>query len=286
MTGILSAFAVLAGLGVVFGAVLALAGKVFAVEEDPRLEPLTEALPGANCGGCGFSGCGAYAAAVLKGEALPGACPVGGESVARAMGQILGVTVEASERCVALVKCSGYEGHAQKRYEYDGLSDCLAASRLPGGGPNECPYGCLGFGTCVKACPFGAMSVKDGVATVNHELCVGCMKCAEACPRDLIVKVPYSADVTVACHSQEKGAALRQYCDIGCIGCKICEKTCEHDAIHVVDNLARIDYSKCVSCGQCAPKCPRHLIRDARLNTENETQPIPAPVSRYSDTEE
>lgn len=281
---ILFAFAVLAGLGVLFGAVLAVAGKVFAVEEDPRLEPLTEALPGANCGGCGFSGCAAYAQAVLKGEAEPGRCPVGGAEVAKAMGDILGVVVQEQERCVALVKCSGYEGHAQKKYDYDGLADCHAASRLPGGGPNECPHGCLGFGSCVKACPFGAMSVKNGVATVNHEKCVGCMVCADACPRDLIIKVPYSADITVACNSKEKGAALRKYCDIGCLGCHLCEKACEHDAIHVVDNLARIDYSKCVSCGLCAAKCPRHLIRDARLNREHD-EPVPVSDSKYSDTD-
>ncbi len=279
---IIYALLVLAGLGVVFGAVLAVAGKVFAVEEDPRLEPLTEALPGANCGGCGFSGCGAYAQAVLQGKAKPGMCPVGGAEVGKAMGEILGVVVEEPERCVALVKCSGFEGHAQKKYDYDGLSDCLAASRLPGGGPNECPNGCLGFGTCVKACPFGAMSVKNGVAMVDHETCVGCMKCADACPRDLIVRVPYSADITVACNSQAKGATLRKYCDIGCIGCMICEKTCEHDAIHVVDNLARIDYSKCVSCGLCAAKCPRHLIRDARLNKEHD-EPVPVSDSKWSD---
>ncbi len=279
---IIYALLVLAGLGVVFGAVLAVAGKVFAVEEDPRLEPLTEALPGANCGGCGFSGCGAYAQAVLQGKAKPGMCPVGGAEVGKAMGEILGVVVEEPERCVALVKCSGFEGHARKKYDYDGLSDCLAASRLPGGGPNECPHGCLGFGTCVKACPFGAMRVKNGVATVDHEICVGCMKCADACPRGLIVKVPYSADITVACNSQEKGAALRKYCDIGCIGCMICEKTCQHDAIHVVDNLARIDYSKCVSCGLCAAKCPRHLIRDARLNKEHD-EPVPVSDSKWSD---
>ena len=280
--GILFALAVLAGLGVVFGAVLAIAGKVFAVEEDPRLEPLTEALPGANCGGCGFSGCAAYASAVLKGEAAPGGCPAGGAPVAKAMGEILGISVAEPERSVALVKCSGYYDQAKKKYDYDGIADCKAAVRLPGGGPNECPYGCLGFGSCVKACPFGAMSVKNGVATVNHEICVGCMKCAAACPKGLIVKVPYAADITVACSSQEKGVALRKYCDIGCIGCKICEKTCEHDAIHVEDNLARIDYSKCISCGQCVPKCPRHLIRDARLNKEHDEE-LPAAVSKYAD---
>ena len=148
---------------------------------------------------------------------------------------------------------------------YGGSLEFVLASLLLGGGPNACAYGCLGFGSCVKACPFGAMSIQDGVAHVDHELCVGCMKCAEACPKNLIIKVPYAAQVTVPCNSQEKGAALRKYCDVGCIGCKICEKACEHDAIHVVDNLARIDYTKCTSCGQCVAKCPRHLIQDARL---------------------
>lgn len=282
MNTVIICVAILGIMGGIFGLVLAIASKVFAVKTDPREEAIVECLPGANCGGCGYAGCAGYAAAVVKGEAPVNSCAAGGNAVAAKIAAIMGVEAGETERSVALVKCSGYTGHAAKRYEYVGLADCHAAAMALGGGPNECPYGCLGFGSCVKACPFGAMSVRDGVAHVDHEICVGCMKCAEACPRNLIVKVPYHADVTVACNSQEKGGALRKYCDIGCIGCKICEKTCEHDAIHVIDNLARIDYSKCISCGQCAPKCPRHLIRDARLNTENETQPIPPSVSRYA----
>lgn len=274
--------AILGGLGLIFGLVLGFAAKKFHVEVDPREEAILGCLPGANCGGCGFAGCGGYAAAVVKGEAPVNKCAAGGADVAAQVAEIMGVDAGSAERCVALVKCSGFVGRAQKKYEYAGIQDCRSASLLPGGGPNECPYGCLGFGSCEAACPFGAIHVRDGVARVDHEKCVGCMTCASACPKQLIVKVPYSADVTVACSSKEKGPALRKYCDIGCIGCKICEKTCEHDAIHVVDNVAVIDYSKCVSCGQCAPKCPRHLIRDARLNTENETQPIPASDSKYA----
>lgn len=274
--------AILGGLGLIFGLVLGFAAKKFYVQVDPREEAILGCLPGANCGGCGFAGCGGYASAVVKGEAPVNKCAAGGADVAAKVAEIMGVDAGSSERCVALVKCSGFVGHAQKKYEYAGIQDCRSASLLPGGGPNECPYGCLGFGSCEAACPFGAIHVRDGVARVDHEKCVGCMTCAAACPKQLIVKVPYSADVTVACASREKGAALRKYCDIGCIGCKICEKTCEHDAIHVVDNVAVIDYSKCVSCGQCAPKCPRHLIRDARLNTENETKPIPASDSKYA----
>ncbi len=283
MINVLYAVAVLGALAIVFGAVLAFAAKKFAVETDPRQDAILEVLPGANCGGCGYPGCSGYASAVVAGDAATNCCAAGGSEVAAKVAAIMGVEAQATERSVALVKCSGFTGHATKKFIYEGIDDCVAAMRLGGNlGPNECPHGCLGFGTCVTACPFGAISVRDGVARVDHEKCVGCMACASACPKHIIVKVPYSADVTVACSSVEKGAALRKYCDIGCIGCKICEKTCEYDAIHVIDNLARIDYSKCVSCGQCAPKCPRHLIRDARLNTENETQPIPPSVSKYA----
>ena len=265
MTTVIIAVVVLAVLGALFGLVLGIAAKIFAVEVDPKEEAVLGCLPGANCGGCGFAGCGGYAAAVVKGEAPTNSCAAGGAAVAAKIAEIMGVDAGAVERSVALVRCSGSAGHAQKKYDYVGMDDCQAASLLLGGGPNACAYGCLGFGSCVKACPFGAMSIQDGVAHVDHELCVGCMKCAEACPKNLIIKVPYAAQVTVPCNSQEKGAALRKYCDVGCIGCKICEKACEHDAIHVVDNLARIDYTKCTSCGQCVAKCPRHLIQDARL---------------------
>ena len=282
MTIVILCVVILGVLGLIFGAVLGFAAKKFHVAVDPREEAIVACLPGANCGGCGYAGCGGYASAVVKGEAPPNKCAAGGADVAAKVASIMGLEAGASERCVAQVKCSGFTGHAQKKYAYIGIHDCRSAALLPGGGPNECPHGCLGFGSCEAACPFGAIHVKDGVARVDHEKCVGCMTCADACPKHLIVKVPYSADVTVACASTEKGAALRKYCDIGCIGCRICEKTCEHDAIHVIDNVAVIDYTKCVSCGQCAPKCPRHLIRDARLNTENETQPIPASDSKFA----
>jgi electron transport complex protein RnfB len=280
----LYAVIVLGVLGAVFGLVLAVAAKKFAVETDEREAKILEVLPGANCGGCGYPGCAGYAAAIVKGDAKPNCCAAGGAAGAAKIGAIMGVEAGETERSVSLVKCSGFTGHAKKKFNYVGIDDCVAAMRLGGGqGPNECPHGCLGFGTCVKACPFGAMHLRDGIARVDREKCVGCMNCAAACPKHIIVKVPFEADVTVACSSVQKGAALRKYCDIGCIGCKICERTCEHDTIHVVDNLARIDYTKCVSCGQCAPKCPRGLIRDARLNTANETQPVPPSVSRYAD---
>lgn len=261
---ILIALAVLGGLGALFGAALAVASKVFAVEKDPRLDEIIEVLPGANCGGCGFAGCSTFAAALLDGTAHPGGCPVGGEECGKKCAEILGIEMEKNTRLAAFVACSGGI-HALRRYEYVGISDCASAAKLAGG-PAECRYGCLGLGSCTQACKFGALSIRDGVAHVDHEKCTGCLKCVDACPRHIIHAAPYYADVNIACSSHERGAALRKICDIGCLGCKICEKTCTHDAIHVVDNLAEIDYMKCVGCGDCAAKCPRHLISDSNLN--------------------
>ena len=266
MMNVIYAILVLGVMGGIFGLVLAIASKVFAVEQDERLEPVTEALPGANCGGCGYTGCGAYAQAIVEGTAPLGLCAAGGQESVEKIAAIMGMEAVKMERQVALVKCRG--NHASKKGGYEGIADCAAASRILGNGPNYCSYGCLGFGNCVKACPEGAISIVDGVAKVDHEKCIGCMACKAACPRGSIEAVPYSQDIVVACSSKEKGAALRKFCDIGCIGCKICEKTCPHDAIHVIDNLATIDYTKCVSCSACAEKCPRHLIADCNLRND------------------
>lgn len=263
MMNIVFAVIIMGALAIVFGAVLAVAAKKFAVEVDPRQEAIAEVLPGANCGGCGFPGCGGYAAAVVKGEAPVNSCAAGGSEVAAKIGEIMGVDAGGAERSIALVRCTGYNSITKRKFEYSGISDCQAAIRFGGGsGANECQNGCLGFGTCVAACPFGAMEMIDGVAHVDRKKCVGCMKCASVCPKNLIVKVPYDADVVVPCASTQKGAAVRKACEIGCVGCKICEKTCDYDAIHVVDNVAVIDYDKCITCGMCALKCPRKLIHN------------------------
>ena len=273
MTNVIYAILVLGVMGGIFGLLLAVASKVFAVEKDERLEPVTEALPCANCGGCGYTGCGAYAQAIVEGTAPLGLCAAGGKESVDKIAQIMGMESVEMERKVAVVMCRGH--HVTRKGQYEGITDCAAASRILGNGPTLCSYGCLGFGNCVKACPQGAISIVDGVAKVDHDKCIGCMACASACPRGIIKEVPYDQDIVVACSSKEKGAALRKFCDIGCIGCKLCEKTCQHDAIHVVDNLATIDYSKCVSCSECAAKCPRHLIADCNLKNEfNTVEPM------------
>ena len=270
---ILIAVAILGGLGLLFGLILAIASKVFYVETDPRLEKLNEALPGANCGGCGYAGCAAYAEAVLKGEAEIGKCASGGDEAAEKMAEIMGVRAEKVTRRVALVRCSGYKTvdadgkavGAKMKGEYEGIPDCLAATKVAGRGPLICKFGCLGFGNCTKACKYDAIHIVDGVAKVDQEACVGCMQCAAACPRNLIIPVEYDRRVIIACASKAKGAVTIRGCSAGCVGCGKCEKVCEEGAIHVDQNLAFIDYTKCTSCGKCATVCPKHLITDAGL---------------------
>ena len=276
MIEILIAVGILGGLGLVFGAVLAAASKVFYVETDPRLDQLNACLPGANCGGCGYAGCGGYAEAVLNGEAPIGKCASGGNECAQAMAAIMGVEAAEVTRKVALVRCSGEKRYdsqgnlvsgAKIKAEYEGFRDCVAASRVGGNGPLSCKYGCLGFGTCTKACKYDAIHIVNGVAKVNEDRCVGCLACAAVCPRQLIVPVEPKRNVVIACNSMAKGAVTTRGCTVGCIGCGLCKKICPNGAITVTNNLAVIDYSKCDNCGLCATVCPKKLIKDS--NVEN-----------------
>ena len=284
---ILIAIAILGGLGLVFGLVLAAASKVFYVETDPRLDQLNECLPGANCGGCGFAGCGAYAEAVLKGEAPVGKCASGGNEAAKAMAAIMGVQAEEVTRKVAMVRCSGArtfdaEGNltkgAKMKATYEGFHDCLAASRVGGSGPLSCKYGCLGYGSCTRVCKYGAISVKNGVAVVDEDLCVGCMACAQVCPRKVITAVEPDRNVVIACASLAKGAVTNRACTIGCIGCGKCMKNCPNGAITITNNLAQIDYSKCTNCGQCATVCPKGLIKDSNVENLGDPKPVITPA--------
>ena len=275
LSNILQAVLVLGVSGAVFGLILAIASRVFAVHVDERLEPITEALPGANCGGCGYSGCVGYARAIIEDGVALNLCASGGNEAAATIAAIMGVEPQIVERKVALVKCRGGDLMLRKA-DYEGIQDCAAAMKVAGDGPTFCSYGCLGFGNCVAQCKFDAIHIVNGAARVDPEKCVGCMMCAATCPRHIIVPVPVHQDVVVACSSHERGATLRKYCQIGCLGCHICEKACQHDAIHVTDNLAAIDYDKCVSCSACAEKCPRNLISDATLRREFEFVPARA----------
>ncbi|MBQ2383726.1 MAG: RnfABCDGE type electron transport complex subunit B [Oscillospiraceae bacterium] len=271
---ILIAVGVLGGLGLGFGLILGLASKVFHVETDPRLDQLNECLPGANCGGCGYAGCGGYAEAVLTGEAPIGLCNSGGNECAQTMAKIMGVEAGEVTRKVALVRCSGEKHYdkdgnltsgARVKAKYEGFKDCLSASKVGGSGPLSCKFGCLGFGSCVKVCKYDAISIVNGIAKVNEDRCVGCMSCAKVCPRGLIVPVEPKRNVVIACASLAKGAVTTRGCTIGCIGCGLCKKICPQEAITIEKNLAVIDYSKCDNCGLCATVCPKKLIKDSKV---------------------
>ena len=265
MTAIIIAAVVVGAVGILIGFFLGVSGEKFKVEVDPREELVLEALPGNNCGGCGFPGCSGLAAAIAKGEAPVGQCPVGGAPVAAKIGEIMGVAAIEGERQVAFVKCGGDCEKAKENYEYTGIRDCRALRYVPGGGPKACSFGCLGFGSCVEACPFDAIHVKDGIAVVDRNACKACGKCIEACPRNLIELVPYTAPYAVRCSSKDKGKDVMAVCSTGCIGCKLCEKNCPSDAVHVEGNIAHIDQEKCTRCGTCASKCPKKIITGAAV---------------------
>lgn len=260
MTGIIYPAAIMGGLGVVFGVLLAFASQKFAVKVDERQAKIREALPGANCGGCGFPGCDGFAEAVVAGKAKPSGCAAGGAPVAEKIAAILGVEASLEEPKVAFLKCKGSPEVTAKNCVYDGVHDCREAVVVPGKGPTACAFGCLGFGTCVSVCQFGAISVKDGLAVVDVEKCVGCGACVEQCPRGVLTLVPKSSKVHVTCNSPLKGPLVRKACSAGCIGCTLCVKTCPQQAIEMQGGLAVIDYSKCINCGACAEKCPAKNI--------------------------
>jgi electron transport complex protein RnfB len=260
---VLIAVVSMGAIGVFFAGFLAFASSKFSVEEDPRIEQIQNVLPGANCGGCGYPGCANYAAAVVAGEAQPMCCPVGGGDVARMIAEIMGIEAEeiSCVKNVARVMCNGDKESCKNKYRYIGVSDCVAASRMPGGGPKGCEYGCLGLGTCVGVCPVDAIEISpDGIAVIDEEKCISCGKCVPACPKKVISMVPYGHRVHVLCNNPEAGKLVRQKCSVGCIACKRCEKACEFDAIHVNNNLAVIDYQKCTECMECVKICPTHTI--------------------------
>ena len=235
MTGIILAAVVVGGTGLFIGVFLGIAGKKFAVKVDEREEAILGVLPGNNCGGCGYAGCSGLAAAIVKGEAEVSGCPVGGAPVAAKIGDIMGVAAGTQERQTAFVKCAGTCEKAILDYDYTGIQDCTMASMMQNGGAKGCNSGCLGFGSCVAACPFDAIHVVDGIAVVDKEACK-------------------------ACNSNAKGKIQLTICQAGCIGCRICEKNCEAGAITVTNFLAHIDADKCTECGVCVEKCPRKII--------------------------
>ena len=254
--------------GLVFGVLLGLAAAKFKLEQDPRVSQILDVLPGANCGGCGYPGCSGLASAIVAGQAPVNACVVGGNTVAEKIAGIMGVEASPVTSKVAVVYCQGSCEAAEPKAEYLGIEDCRALNQL--GGTKGCPYGCLGLGSCVKACKFGAIYMSpDGVPVVIREKCTGCGACVKACPRGIIDLVPAEKQVHILCRSYDKGPVVRKYCKVGCIACQACVKVCPVKAISMdKQTLARIDYSLCNNCEVCVSKCPVKTIVSYKAGEE------------------
>lgn len=285
MDFIFSAIIVLGVIALIAAVGLYAAAKKFYVEEDPRIAQVNEALPGANCGGCGFPGCSAMAEALVKG-AYNGSiedlrCPVGGAKVMSQVADLLGMAVAESEPMVAVVRCSGCPEHRPEVAHYDGLRTC-AAMNLCSTGESACGYGCLGCGDCVAACSFHAISInpETHLPEVDEDRCTACGACVKQCPRHIIElrkKGPKGRRVVVSCVNKDKGAAARKACSAACIGCSKCEKECKFGAITISDNLSYIDWQKCRLCKKCVAACPTGAIKAVNF-------PVPKPVAEQPET--
>ena len=262
--------AVIALLGLVLALVLYIVADRFKVEEDPRIDEVEKVMPGANCGGCGFAGCRAFADAAVKAPNLDNNyCPAGGNDVMKKVAAILGYEVKEKAPMVAVVRCNGSCEARPRINEYDGYASCRVKAALYAG-DTACAFGCLGCGDCVAACAFGAISMDPatGLPVVDESKCTACGACAKACPKSIIEirpKGPRGMRLYVSCLNRDKGPAAKKACASACIGCGICAKTCTHGAITVENNVAYIDPAKCKLCRECEAVCPTGAIHSVNF---------------------
>lgn len=263
MNDIVISITSMVGLGVFFAVVLAVADRTMSVKEDKRIAYILEILPGLNCGACGYSGCSAFAENLAKGNVPVTGCLPGGEEAAAKLSALLGMEKGETVKSTAVVHCNADFDKRTRHAVYKGINTCRAAVRILGGGV-ACAYGCVGYGDCAVACPFGAITMANGLPVVDSTKCTSCGKCVSACPRKLftVEKFMNSQIVTVACSSRDKGPIVKRVCGIGCIGCRICEKI-SGGVFSVSDNLARPDYKKAdkgTDWNGPIEKCPTKVI--------------------------
>lgn len=273
----------LSALGILAALILYFIAQKFKVYEDPRIDQVEEALPGANCGGCGFPGCRNFAEALVKADNFDGLnCPVGGNETMGAVAGILKMIAPEVEPRVAVVRCNGAPEHRPRTSSYDGAANCTIVSKLYGG-ETGCSYGCVGLGECVDACDFEAMYMdeKTQLPVIIDDNCVACGACVEACPKDIIElrkKAKKDKKIFVCCINEDKGGPARKACKVACIGCGKCELECKFDAITIENNLAFIDSDKCKLCRKCVPVCPTAAILE--LNFPPKKQAAEKPIEK------
>lgn len=255
---------ILLALAMLFAIALAYLGKKLAVSRDERIDQVRDCLSGANCGACGYAGCDGFATALVEGKAELSSCNATSKEKKEEIAEILGLT-DTGEATKVVVCCHGGQD-AKDKYDYVGYGDCRSMELLAGG-RKQCAWGCLGTGSCVDACQHHAVTVKQkGYSEVSLSKCISCGKCISVCPKKIIKRIPASATYYVACSNHQKGKEVRELCTKGCIACGICVKQCEVGAITIIDNLATIDYTKCINCGKCAAKCPQRCIVSTDAN--------------------
>lgn len=262
---IIYTIATLSVIGTSSAVILYFVAQKFKVFEDPRIDEVEQALPAANCGGCGHAGCRAFAEACVKADDLSDLnCPVGGNETMTSVAGILGLEATKKDPRTAYIRCNGTCDHRPKTSNFDGASTCAIAASVYSG-ETDCQFGCLGYGDCFDVCEFDAIDLRSGlgVPLIFDDKCVACGKCVDACPKNLIElrkQFPKNRKIVVSCRNKDKGGVARKACSVACIGCGKCEKECKFDAITIDNNLAFIDSDKCKLCRKCVSVCPTNSI--------------------------
>lgn len=248
-------------IALIFTILIIIVTKVCKVEEDKKVAAILERLGGSNCGGCGCSGCSAFAQKLAEGKGDVHDCRATSNENSKEIAKILGIEIEDVEPTMSVVKCSGGM-NAKDRFEFIGYTGCANLATTFQGGNKACSYGCLGGGECLTKCPHDAITIVEGVSVIDKTRCTSCGACINACPKNIIERIPRRAKVYIGCSSKCKGKDVMNACSKGCIACGKCAKVCPEGAIKMVDNLPVIDYSKCTGCKTCAQACPRNTIRE------------------------
>lgn len=258
---VLASVAVLGGVGLTFGVLIALANRKLYVWEDPRIDQLTDILPGANCGACGYAGCRAFAEAAIDGAVAPAGCTVMGEGELEDVAEMLGVDAGEATKVVARLLCAGGTDVAPRKALYDGIESCAAAVAVSGGG-KACAWGCVGLSDCAVACTFEAIRMNEvDLPVVDPEKCTACNDCVEACPLDLFVLMPMAHRLIVQCRNLLEGDAATDVCAVACNACGRCAQDAP-EVVSMTGGLAVVDYEKMDLADPAAiARCPTGAIR-------------------------